>query len=242
MSVSTPVVWHASGELGERYDDLCLRMSGFMNAQRALSTCLASQTNTDSGAPHALLEIGLGTGITADGVLQETRSILTCVEPDEMMINRARKRLVNRWTKDRINFVNRDVLSFCRDADKGVWDAAYSAFTLHNLPASEQNRILAAVYPLLRNGGQLVLADYAVRSEDDRIPAFKSHVDEIFDILGPDNHVLALRGWIEHCFDDMHQDRVRSVDKIMEQLTAIGYKDCTYQFTGRLEAVFIACS
>lgn len=237
-------VWQANGEIGEKYDDLCLRMRGFMDAQRQLALHLAAHFRENPCTNPRMLEVGIGTGITTDGVLMNCDgSYVTAVEPDGLMIERARKRLVNPRTKNRIEFVCKDFVSFCSPTtpNNERWHAAYSAFTLHNLHSSEQARIITAVHQMLLPGGLFVLADYAIQSPSDRIPAFKKHTEELFDILGSAKDALGLlRGWVLHSYDDMNESRVKCHQDVVKCLGDAGFVDIQHQFTGRLEAVFQA--
>ena len=234
-------VWKAKRDWILKYDDLCLRMHNFQLAQKRLAELIEVRRQARDIPQLELLEIGCGTGITTEFVLSGVSvAFVDAIEPDQLMVECSKKRMGNDLFKKMVRFYPDEASTFCRKArqEGRTWDCVYSGFTLHNLDRSEQQEIVTNCAAVLRPGGLFAMADYAIPAGDDRIAAFKEHIDELFDILVPTEAFNVLRGWVTHSLDDMRESRVQDEQRVVEMLQHANLKNITATTCGALEMIF----
>ena len=243
----TNAIYKIDGPMADGYDRLCTEMRKFMETQRGLGRLVANVVARHTSPTCALFEFGSGTGITTDCVITALKTVrcaygITIVDPDPKMMTRFTHERVHSGNKNILEFHCQDVVNHCNSAvaEGKVWDIAYSAFTFHNVGSHDQEIMLRSIVNAIKPGGSLIYADYALRNPQDRLRAFRSHVEELFCILVEKSDIPSLREWVLHTMDDMSEDRVVSIDKHKERLALCGLSDVKAEPIGPLETLFSA--
>jgi tRNA (cmo5U34)-methyltransferase len=126
---------------------------------------------TEGMSASEILELGIGTGETASGVLAgHPNARLTAVDSSPEMLERARRRLPEaQLVPARLE----DPLP------PGPFDLVVSALAVHHLDGAGKRDLFRRVFHVLRAGGVFVLADVIVPERDEDVV---TPVDGVFDL------------------------------------------------------------
>lgn len=122
--------------------------------RRALIDQLDPHTN------EAILDVGCGTGSLLVQIARSVpRSILTGLDPDTAILERARAKTIRRGAT--IDFVQ----GFAEDADRagGPFDKITSSLVFHQVPIEGKRAGFVAIWKALKPGGALHVADYGLQ-------------------------------------------------------------------------------
>lgn len=108
----------------------------------------------DGPAPHRLLELGTGTGVTARRVLaRHPDAVLVGVDASDEMLERARAALPDADLR---------VQRLQDPLPEGPFDLVFSALAVHHLDGEEKADLFAQIAKRLTLGGRFVLGDLVV--------------------------------------------------------------------------------
>jgi tRNA (cmo5U34)-methyltransferase len=140
------------------YDDLAERsLPHYREGHDILMRILAAHAETKTGAPTRALDLGTGSGVTADAVLKALPHVtLTAVDLFPEMIDDATHRLAH-WGQ-RVRLVAGDNTDFLR-ANSEKFDIVTAAFCIHHLDVAGKQDIFTRIYDALQPGGLFILLD-----------------------------------------------------------------------------------
>ena len=232
-----------SGVLGKYYNLRSLAMSYHEKFQDTVKEAIAKfATEHPEATELKVLEIGTGTGLTSIRVLEaDPRIKLTTVDADGNLMEKAKQALAD--MPDRIEFINKDILSALKEMQDSSVDAMASALTIHNFPAEYRNQVMAELARVIKSGGLFVNADkYALEDPEAHAKSLKEQIDsfDIFDKMNlPEVDIPKLKqGWIGH-YEDDEKTKMGEKEQI-EMMEKLGFKDIRVVFRESMEATITA--
>lgn len=146
------------------YDDLAERsLPHYREAHDILMQILTANAETSTKAPERALDLGTGSGVTADAVLKALpRVTVTAVDLFPEMIEDARHRLAP-WG-ERVRLVPSDNTEYLR-ANRETFDIVTAAFCIHHLDVAGKQDIFTRIYDALHPGGLFILLDLTTFSD-----------------------------------------------------------------------------
>ncbi len=177
----------------------------------------------------SVLEIGCGTGITAELLLKSRENIkLTTVDIDNEVIDFAKQNLSSHTN---INFIVADALSFVNEQKSNSFDLIVSAFTIHNLTNEYRQSLYKEIYRTLKTGGLFVNADKFVSdNREEQIVGLKYRIGTYIDALLREDKIDLLKEWAEHYIDDHCPDKLLKFNQTIKDLETVGFKNSEYLF------------
>jgi tRNA (cmo5U34)-methyltransferase len=232
-----------SGVLGKYYNLRSLAMSYHEKFQDTVKETLTTYAKEHPELTEIkVLEVGTGTGLTSVRVLEsDPRVKLTTVDADGNLMEKAKQVLAD--MAERIEFINKDILSALQAMESESIDAMASALTIHNFPTEYREQMMKELARVLKSGGLFVNADkYAYDDIEAHKKSLKEQIDsfDMFDSMNiPEVDIPALKqGWIKHYQDD-EKTKITENEQI-KMLEDLGFKDIEIIFRESMEATITA--
>ena len=144
---------------------------------------------------------------------------------------------------ERIEFINKDILSALQAMESESIDVMASALTIHNFSTEYREQMMQELTRVLKSGGLFVNADkYAHEDIEAHQKSLKEQIDsfDIFDNMDvPEVDMPTLKqGWIKH-YEDDEKTKITEPEQI-KMLADLGFKDIRVIFRESMEAVITA--
>lgn len=193
-----------------------------------------SDTNTLN-----ILEIGTGTGITTDIILNSRNNIkLITLDHDINAIKLSKKRFSNK----NIEFIHIDALEFITHTSV-KFDIVVSAFTIHNFNKEYRHKFYEVLNRTMNKNAIFLNADkYSPDDDIIRTKSLKYIINKYFNIFLEKNQKELLKEWVLHYIDDQSNDKVLKVEESKKNMEKYGYKDINilYKDTQKMLAILKA--
>jgi tRNA (cmo5U34)-methyltransferase len=232
-----------SGVLGKHYNLISQVMSYHESFQNTVKETLTKFAGEHPELTEIkVLEVGTGTGLTSVRVLEsDPRVKLTTVDADGNLMEKAKQVLAD--MAERIEFINKDILSVLQTMKSESLDAIASALTIHNFPPEYRDQVMTELARVIKSGGLFVNADkYALENPEAHANSLKEQIDsfDMFDTMKiPDVDIPKLKqGWIEHYKAD--EITKMGEKESIELLEKLGFKDIKVIFRESMEATITA--
>ncbi len=227
-----------SGAEGKDYNLATKAFPYCAMSQRVVRKELTKHFDNSQKKSLLVLELGCGTGITSEQILQaDPRIKLLALDNEKVMLDQTQTRL---W-KYKLALWHKDALYFCEHIHTtSPFNAIVSANMIHNLPKDYRAQLLKAAYSRLCPGGIFIEAD-KIAPDDAR----KHQRDyewqlkhlELFDKMG--RHDLR-EVWAAHYQRDNQEDLILRESELVSGLQEAGFSDVKKVFRKRMEAVYVA--
>ncbi|MEN9405528.1 MAG: hypothetical protein RLY47_487 [Candidatus Parcubacteria bacterium] len=155
---------------GSEYDDLLIAIDYYDEFQsqtgKALQEYIAKHCADQTEIK--VLEAGPGTGITTFKLLKsDPRVVVVSVDNEPKMLQAVRERFDQaQELKDRVEFVEADILAFLESCEDETFDAFASVYTLHNFTPDFRTKVIELIARKLKKGGVFINGDKYAREED----------------------------------------------------------------------------
>lgn len=229
------------GALGEDYRLISLAMPHFQELQAHVGRAVANYPSTRP-AGLQVLELGAGSGVTADAILSARPDLhLVSLDSEEKMILQAETNLAGWIQSGRCRLVQAGALEFLREQPADSLDIIASALTLHNMTKAYRDLLQVEVFRTLRPGGTFINADkYAPQDEKARFEALGIALGRFFDAFVPLGKLDLLRDWVLHNLADQGPERVMLADDTLAELARLGFTGLQFKPRWNMEALLIA--
>ena len=142
---------HFDDEASEYDQSIFHQSHSFQELQRMVLTFMEAASLKEG----PVLELGLGTGSLATLILEQFPSVkLDGYDISDKMLEEARQKL--KPFSDRIQIYQKDLTV---DLPTGQYQIIVTVNTIHHLNHRDKPRLIYRLYPLLKPGGRLILAD-----------------------------------------------------------------------------------
>lgn len=113
------------------------------------------EVNLDKGGELEILDLGIGTGQTAIGLLEKfPKSRVTGIDLSPKMLEMAKNRLIK--FSDRVKFIEEDIIDF-KPSQK--YDAGVAVLSVHHLNQKEKQQLFLKIFNSLNEKGIFVIGD-----------------------------------------------------------------------------------
>lgn len=234
MIESDPTHDRFSGSLGEKYTLLKEVVPYYEEFQDRIGSVVGDHVRQLNGDMVAAIEIGVGTGLTSQRILNADKRIkLVGIDSEPRMLNQARETLAG--FGDRISYLQEDAFTALQMQPDASADIVASALTIHNFRPQYRERVFSEIARILKQGGLFVNGDkYAF--DDDRVQkqvledSFKDY--DAFIARGrPD----LKRDWIRH---DLEDEKIKITEsEQVRLLQALGFQDIGWEYRKKVYAI-----
>lgn len=203
----------------------------FTSFQEVIKTLLA---DVEPQRELYILEIGTGTGITTELILESKNYIkLTTIDIDKEMIAFASQTLSS---FNNVNFVVSDVLDYTKTVSNAYFDFVISGFTIHNFANDFRQEVFKEIFRILKPNGVFINADKFVSDNPEKqIEGLKYRLGTYIDTLVPLRKFDLLKEWVAHYIDDQKPNKLLKFDQTLNDLQQIGFGKLEYIFKSELE-------
>ncbi|MBI4079710.1 class I SAM-dependent methyltransferase [Candidatus Kaiserbacteria bacterium] len=223
-----------SGSLGEEYALLKEAVPYYGEFQNRIGSVVGNHVRQLQGDTIAAIEIGIGTGLTSQRILNADKRIkLLGIDSEPKMLNQAQETLTG--FGDRISYLREDALAALQMQPGASADIVASALTIHNFRPQYRENVFREVARILKEGGLFVNGDkYAF--DDERIQqqvledSFKDY--DTFIARGrPD----LKRDWIRH---DLEDEKIKITEsEQVHLLQALGFHNIGWEYRKKVYAI-----
>jgi len=170
-----------------------------------------------------ILEIGTGTGITTDIILNSRNYIkLITVDKSLNAIKISKKKFKN---KTNVEFIHMDILEFLRKTTIS-FDIIVSAFTIHNFNKNYRNYVYQKIYDRMNSNSIFLNADkYSPDDDEIRINSLNNILEKYSTVFIENKQELLLEEWHAHYIDDQSNRKILKANESIKVMKYYGYKD-----------------
>ena len=237
-----------SGIEGTEYDLVArVAFQPALQAEDAIRDILSRAFYTTRKESIKVLELGCGTGITTEEILDaHPRIHVDAIDNEPNMVKQADERLHSRqsyWL--RFNISEHDALKFVTIYPKysSSWrnyDAVVSGFMIHNLTKSYRAKLYPAIFEVLRKGGIFINADKIAPDDLKEHRMYFNRQMKQFDKLTEMGRKDLADAWKAHYERDNKSNLKLTESELIGGLKSAGFSDISKVFRQFMEAVYIA--
>lgn len=222
---------------GEEYDDLLIALEFYDEFQSDTGKALKEYIveHCPDAETLKVLEAGPGTGITTIELLKaDPRVRVVSVDNEPKMLEAVKARFAQvAELKERVDFVQADILAFLESQEDNSFDAFASVYTLHNFTPEFRKKVIQLIAKKLKAGGLFVNGDkYAEDDVDNHrqdlenelnnfnkfIPAAEK-AEQAGDLARAQHLRLLKDEWSNHTLeDDKNKITVKEQEEMLEEL------------------------
>jgi len=174
----------------------------------------------------SILELGSGTGIITDIILNSKKNIqITSIDDDNNAIKVTREKFSD---KNNIEFICTDILDYIRNT-KETFDIVISAFTIHNFTQNYRNNFYTSIYKVMSQDSLFLNADkYSPDNNSMRNKALQNIIKKYFDVFSKEGEIDLLKYWVLHYIDDQSPDKVMKLTDTLNIMKIKGFENLEY--------------
>jgi ubiquinone/menaquinone biosynthesis C-methylase UbiE len=190
--------------------------------------------------PLAVVELGCGTGITTNFLLNGHPDLrILAVDNEPAMLSQARKFLSERVAEGRLTFQENDALGALQALPDASVDVVASAYTLHNFLLGYRHRVLEDILRVLKPGGLFVNGDrYAMDDPAAHLENTQNELRGYFKVfLGEMKRPDLLEQWVIHYFGDESEEHLMRLRPSLEEMAALGFADLHVHFRDKVNTL-----
>ena len=193
-------------------------------------------TYLGNGREIYVLEIGTGTGLTTERILDaDPRIILTSVDNESKMVNRARKRFKAQLGQ-KLSIELFDAEEYLGRKTR-TYDMIVSGCTLHNLDCDKRGRLYRQIYASLNSNGIFINGDkFAQDDLNEHRLAFDWQMSMLKE-TGKAGYPQIQAEWEKHYLEDELPWRIMKEGEYIAQLKDIGFSDVRTIYREQMEAI-----
>jgi ubiquinone/menaquinone biosynthesis C-methylase UbiE len=228
-----------SGQLGAEYAMLKLICPAAAEMSQRVGAAVAGW---NPGTALEVYEIGCGTGITSECLLQARGDIVvTAIDNEPAMLAQARANLASWLEQGRLRLLETDALSGLAALPESSVDVVASGYVVHNFLQGYRAQVLEEIYRVLKPGGVFVNGDrYAL---DDTAAHTRLTQDEArhwFQAFAAIGRYDLLEQWIIHLFSDESEDHIMRLAPALSKLAGLGFDPVAIPFRAGVNTLVVA--
>lgn len=213
-----------SGQIGAEYEMLKLVCPAAAAMSLRVADFVASLP-ARQGRPLNVFEIGCGTGITTQALLDARKDlVITAVDNEPTMLAQARANLSRAVEMGRVRLIETDALTGLGELPTGGVDVVASAYAVHNFLEGYRIRVLAEIFRALKPGGFFVNGDrYGLDDAASHTRLTQDEARHYFKTFAAINRYDLLEQWIIHLFSDESADHLMRLGPALANMRSIGF-------------------
>jgi len=187
-----------------------------------------------------ILEIGCGTGLTTDIILNISPKInLVAIDKEKTILEQTKKRFNNRENK-RLTFLHIDAFKYLKDQPTKSLDAVLSAMTLHNCSNKYRSKVYKEIFRVLKKGGIFVNVDkIASDNEKEHKKVFDWQMKQ-FNIFKEIGRQDLEKKWKKHYIEDEKPNVILREGQYVNELKEIGFNNIKKLYRKHMEVSYVA--
>lgn len=221
--------------LGEEYELFRNAVYYYDTLEETIAEKVASFVSEDG---LILLEIGAGSGITTDAVLDKLNNkvLIKAVDNEQKMLTQAEQILSE--NVEQVELINLDILDYLKNIPDSYFDGVYSGWTIHNLKPEIRNSLFKEIGRVTKKDGFFVNGDkIAVNDENQHQRNYEGFMELLNKIDESGNQKLKQR-WIKHYEED---ELIKFTEQEqIELLGNNGFSDTESVFRELLDTVVVS--
>lgn len=189
----------------------------------------------------SVLELGCGTGITADHILSMHPNVtLQSVDNEAASIDEARKRLAPYLQEGKVSLAVADMNDYLKQQPNDSFDIIVSALAIHNCYAEYRQETYREVLRVLKKGGLFINADkFAADDESEHAQALAWQLERFGYFVQASRPDLKEK-WTKHYQEDEAPNRILKESAFVKDLTDVGFQNIRKAIREQMEAIYIA--
>ncbi|WOJ90601.1 class I SAM-dependent methyltransferase [Methylocapsa polymorpha] len=230
-----------SGPIGAEYEMLKLICPAAAAISLRVGEFVASLPARPT-RPLELFEIGCGTGITTQALLEARPDLaITAVDNEPTMLAQARGNLSRFVDQGRVRLVEADALSGLRELPTESVDVVASGYAVHNFLNGYRDRVLSEIFRVLRPGGLFVNGDrYGLDDDAEHTRLTQEEARHYFKAFSAIGRYDLLEQWIIHLFSDESADHLMRLGPALTKMRDIGFDPAEVHFRDGVNTLLTA--
>jgi tRNA (cmo5U34)-methyltransferase len=218
-----------NGILGEEYELFSLICPHHDVIQKGVGEMISSYyglfPEEDKPDEINLLEIGSGTGVTTNSILDQVPNVkITSVDNSPVMIEKAKRNLGKYIDEGKVEIIESDVLEYLQSQENESFDCVASAWTLHNFEKDYRSKVLGQIYNVLGNKGFFVNGDkYASDNRENHLENFVWQVQKTVEGYSKVEKYELMAEHLKHYFRDNEPERLMMLSEQVNELHSLGF-------------------
>jgi ubiquinone/menaquinone biosynthesis C-methylase UbiE len=232
-----------AGPLSEQYELVNLICPGLPVLRRKLGEYVAQWRPVyDGPAPLRVLEIGCGSGASAQALLTRREDLhLFALDSSAKMLKQARTNLAHWEQAGRIEFTEIEALEGLARTPEGDMDVVASSYVIHNFERGYRERIHAEIYRVLKPGGLFINGDrYAIDDRAAHLAQVQKDTRYWFKTLAPMGRLEQLEEWVVHLIHDENSMHIMHLTTAIGNLKSLGFRDVKVERREGVDALVTA--
>lgn len=221
--------------LGEEYQIFKSSIYYYDQLQESIAEQVSNFVTRDG---LVLLEIGVGSGITANAVIEKVDRVIEikAVDNENKMLSQAEQILSNNLKN--IELINADILEYLRNVPDDHFDGVYSGWTIHNLKPEDRQFLFKEIGRVTKEGGFFVNGDkIAVDDENQHQKNYNGYI-KLLNKIGERGYRELEKNWIKHYEED---ELIKFTEREQtELLRQNGFSSIEFVFRELLDTVVIS--
>lgn len=221
--------------LGDEYEAFTNAIYYYYDLEEAIADKVSSFIDKDG---LVLLEIGCGSGITTNAVLEklDKEVLIKAVDNEQKMLTQAEQILSENIKQ--VELINSDILGYLKDIPDNYFDGVYSGWTIHNLNPEVRNILFREIGRVTKKGGFFVNGDKIAVNDDVKHQENYDSYIKLLNRMGENGRPELEAKWIKHYEED---ELIRFTEKEqIELLEKNGFSTTEFVFRELLDAVVIS--
>ena len=213
------------GAFAKDYEYLKLICPAALDMSRRVAEFVANWRPPEGTGSLEVLELGSGTGITAQLLLHSRKDLrITSIDNSATMLEQARSNLANSLTGGRLRLLEVDALGHLAILPAASLDIVASGYTLHNFFSAYRTRVIEEIHRVLKPCGIFVNGDrYALDDHEAHLRLIQEEVRGYCRVFRDIDRLDLLEQWIVHLFSDESPDHVMRLAPSLESLQTAGF-------------------
>jgi tRNA (cmo5U34)-methyltransferase len=208
-------------QIGDEYDLFQLASPHYSQLQNSVGELLMQEYSSSDLTEINVLEIGFGTGITTKIVLlADKRIVVSGMDNEPKMLSQAETALAS---IGRYKLKAQDALEYLKPIPDNFFDAAISAFVIHNFHKDYRFEVLKEIHRILKPSGIFINADKIGASNPEQHLSNVQWQMAQFDVFEKIGKPELKKEWVEHYLEDEKPERVLIEKDFRDAINTIGF-------------------
>jgi ubiquinone/menaquinone biosynthesis C-methylase UbiE len=221
--------------LGEEYELFTNAVYYYYDLEETIADKVSSFVNRDN---LVLLEIGAGSGITTNVILEKSdkKVLIKAVDNEQKMLTQAEQILSEKI--EQVELIHSDILTYLKRIPDNYFDGVYSGWTIHNLKPEIRSALFEEIGRVTKSGGFFVNGDKIATDDENKHKENYEGFVKLLNKIGESGNKELEEEWLKHYEED---ELIRFTEKEQKELLEKNkFSETEVVFRELLDAVVIS--